>query len=145
MNSATHPSASRRASSQELQTTINSSAATNDTLSILKRQEGRETQPLAGDNKIPWGCDTNIRDDVIPRLNDVCGDLGCDSGTVVEYDTSYSDRGNEVGAKVNMKATGRWPSGMKDHMIEAIQAQVIQDAVEFNEKLTRGGGNGPFK
>ncbi|KAH8172306.1 hypothetical protein LIA77_09074 [Sarocladium implicatum] len=108
---------------------------------IEKRQDGWTTEPLVGSTKIPYGCDVNVRDGILSKLWDICSELGCDSGTTANADVDWSDDGLARTAQVSFKATGRWPSGMQEPMIHAIQAEVPYEAVEVHEKTTRGGGN----
>ena len=118
----------------------------NNTEEVLKkRQEGWTTAPLVGKTKIPYGCDVNVRDGILAKLWDVCYDIGCDGGTLMYTDVDWSDDGLPKTAQVSFKATGTWPSGMREHMIHAIQAEVPEEAVEVHERLTRGGGNSPYK
>jgi hypothetical protein len=122
-----------------------SSNATTDLASIAKRQESRVTQPLVGQNAIFYGCRTNIPWDILHRLWDICGELGCDSGSTASVDVTYPDNGNEEGATVSIAAEGRWPSGMQEAMISAIEAEAIPEAVETEEVVSRFVQNSPYK
>jgi hypothetical protein len=117
----------------------------NDTHAIRKRQNDIMTDPLVGSTKIPWGCEVNLGYGIIPRLYEVCRATGCDEGTSVRQTVKWSSQGRETEAAVILTARGRYPNGYLDPLIEALQAEVITEAVEFRERETRGGGNSPFK
>lgn len=124
---------------------IGSANLTTDAASIRKRQDDRRTEPLVGQTAIPYGCRTNIPQDVLGKLWDICSETGCDSGTSFNIDVTYPDSGEERGATVTLSASGRWPSGMQEAMINAVQAEAIPEAVEIEEVTSQGGGNSPFK
>ncbi|KAK4612211.1 hypothetical protein CLAFUW4_12931 [Fulvia fulva] len=112
--------------------------------SIFARQDNRRTEPLVGQNAIPYGCITDIPNTVLSKLYDICGDLGCDGGATVSVDVKYPDNGNEGDATVTLAPKGRWPSGMRDAMIQAVQAEAIPEAVETEEVTSYFQQNSPF-
>ncbi|CZT16161.1 uncharacterized protein RCC_02002 [Ramularia collo-cygni] len=120
-----------------------SSNATTDLASIAKRQESRSTQPLVGETAIPYGCRTDIPGDILSKLSEICGDLGCDSGASTSVEVTYPDNGMEQPATVSISAEGRWPSGMQEAMIEAVKAEAIPEAVEIEEVVSIFTQNSP--
>lgn len=124
---------------------VGSSNVTTDLASIAKRQESRVTQPLVGQTAIPYGCRTDIPGSVLAKLWDICSEFGCDSGSSTSVDVTYPNNGNEEGATVSISAQGRWPSGMQEAMINAVQAEAIPEAVETEEVTSYFQQNSPFK
>lgn len=129
----------------ELRFGAGASNATTDLASMAKRQEDRSTQPVVGQNAIPYGCRTDIPNSVLNRVGDICGEFGCDGGSSVSIDVTYPNNGNEEGATVTLVARGNWPSGMRDAMIQAVQAEAIPEAVEIEEVASYFQQNSPYK
>lgn len=98
---------------------------------LMRRDSNWRTEPYAGSTKMAYGCKTDIARTVLSKLHDACHDTRCDSGTSFDVEVKYPNRGLIESATVSFKATGAYPSGMKHAFIEAIQAEVIREAVEM--------------
>lgn len=112
---------------------------------LAKRQDNRVTFPSVGRNRIPYGCQTDIGNAVLSKLFEVCDDIACDTGSPVTVPVTFPDNGREEDAEVTFVARGTYPSGMKDLLIKAIQAEVIFDAVEIEDVRSDTPGIGAHK
>lgn len=111
---------------------------------LAKSEEKRTTTPSAGRSRIPYGCETDIANTILATLADVCDETTCDTGTPVAVPVKVSDSGVEKDAEVTFVARGNYPTGMKDLLTKALQAEVPLEAVEIEEVTTTSPMISPY-